>query len=44
LKPLEKGKAVYQIYLAHGIEMPPKELVKVLRSIDEYLSPREKTH
>lgn len=33
LKPLEKGRAIYQIYLAHGIEMPPKELAKTLARI-----------
>jgi len=37
LKPIEKGRAVYQIYMAHGIEIPPKELAKTIKSITDYL-------
>ena len=37
-----KGRAVYQIYLAHGIEMPPKELASTLERIDrKFRKPHE---
>lgn len=36
LSGIEKGRATYQLFLLHGIEMPPKELAKKLRMIDDY--------
>jgi ParB-like chromosome segregation protein Spo0J len=38
LAPIEKGRATYQLFLLHGIEIPPKELaekVDYIRKVEE---------